>query len=378
VLNEVSSFYFDGYHRTTSEQRRSNSVSEQLIGGRMFFEKNDLRLGATYWTSEFSKPVGTDSSRQLYTFTGDKANMLSFDYDMNIKNAELYGEFSRSQSGSVAMLSALQFSFPRIAEIVFLYRNYPQDFSPVHSFGFGENNGNTQNETGFYTGLTIYPLKNLVLNAYFDQFRFPYRTYLNPVATQGNDFLINADWKINKNFSVNLKYKNRNKEETQTVQDEFGRDIKTIVNRNQMNIRTGFNYELTNKFFIKSRYDYVFVDYNLYGEKNKGSMFFTDIKFKFSKALSVSTRLIFFQTGSYDSRLYEYEDDIRGVMSNASLYGKGRRWYIMLKYKPFRTMEFYGKYAETYFDGAKFTGTGNDTITGDINNRLNLGMEITF
>jgi hypothetical protein len=272
----------------------------------------------------------------------------------------------------------LQLNFSKTAELIFLYRYYPEQFSPVHSFGFGENNGNTQNEQGFYTGLTLYPYKFLIINTYFDQFKFPYRTYFNPIATQGNDFLFNADWKFDRNILINFRYKNENKEETQTVTDEFGRDTKKIVNRNQMNFRIGFDYKLSDKINIRSRYDYVFVGYDLYGGNNKGSMFYTDFKFAPSHVFTVATRFIFFQTDDYDSRIYEYEDDIRGVMSNTSIYGKGSRWYIMFNYKPFRSLEFYGKYAETYLDGVKSIGTGNDLIQGDINNRLNLGMEIFF
>jgi hypothetical protein len=378
TLDEVSSFYFDGYHRTISEQNRKNSGRERLFGGRIYFNNNILRLGATYWNSKFSKPVKADSTKNLYSFAGDKADMISFDYDVNVKNLNLYGELARSQSGSIAGLSALQLNFSKTAELIFLYRYYPEQFSPVHSFGFGENNGNTQNEQGFYTGLTLYPYKFLIINTYFDQFKFPYRTYFNPIATQGNDFLFNADWKFDRNILINFRYKNENKEETQTVTDEFGRDTKKIVNRNQMNFRIGFDYKLSDKINIRSRYDYVFVGYDLYGGNNKGSMFYTDFKFAPSHVFTVATRFIFFQTDDYDSRIYEYEDDIRGVMSNTSIYGKGSRWYIMFNYKPFRSLEFYGKYAETYLDGVKSIGTGNDLIQGDINNRLNLGMEIFF
>ena len=378
TLDEVSSFYFDGYHRTISEQNRKNSGRERLFGGRIYFDNNILRLGAAYWTSGFSKPVETDSSKILYTFSGDRAEMLSLDYDVNLKNMNLYGELAHSQSGSFAGMSALQINISKMAELVFLYRYYPEDFSPVHSFGFGENNGNTQNESGFYSGLTLYPFKHLTINTYFDQFKFPYRTYFNPVATQGNDFLFNTDWRVNRNILINFRYKNQNKEETQTVTDEFGRDIKKVVNRNQMNFRFGFDYEISNKINIRSRYDYVFAGYNFYGGNNKGYMFYSDFRFAPSRVFTVATRFIFFQTEDYDSRIYEYEDDIRGVMSNTSLYGKGSRWYVMFKCKPFRSLEFYAKYAETYLDGVKSIGTGNDLIQGDINNRLNLGMEILF
>ncbi|MCX6163772.1 MAG: hypothetical protein NTU73_02735 [Ignavibacteriae bacterium] len=261
---------------------------------------------------------------------------------------------------------------------MFLYRNYPEDFSPVHSFGFGEKNGNTQNESGFYSGISLSPVKGLEINAYFDQFKFPYRSYSDPTAIVGNDFLTNIIWEANKNLVINFRYKNENKEESRTVQDEFGRDVNKIDNRNQMNFRIGFDYDISNRFRVRSRYDYVFVKYNFFGGNNKGSLFYTDLRFVPLTGLTFSTRFIFFDTEDYDSRIYEYEDDIRGVMSNIGLYGKGRRWYAMVKYKPYSFVEFYGKYAETYLDGAKSIGTGNDLIQGDINNKLNLGLEIYF
>jgi hypothetical protein len=378
TLNEVSSFYFDGYHRTESENDRKKSGKEQLFGGRAIFTKDNIRLGATYWTSKFSKPVGLDSTRQLYYFAGDKANMLSFDYDFIYRNMNLYGEFARSQSGAVAGIGAFQVSLSKLANLVFLYRYYPEDFSPVHSFGFGERNGNTQNESGLYSGISFVPMKGLEINAYFDQFKFPYRSYSDPTAISGNDFLSSVNWKVNSDLILNFRYKNENKEESKTVQDEFGRDVKKIDNRNQMNFRISFDYDISDKFRIRSRYDYVFVQYKLFGGNNKGYMFFTDLKFVPVKGITFSTRYIFFDTEDYDSRIYEYEDDIRGVMSNLGMYGKGRRWYAMIKYRPYGFMEISGKYAETYMDGVTSIGTGNDQMQSDINNKLNLGMEIFF
>lgn len=378
TLNEISSFYFDGYHRTISEQNRNNSAKELLLGSRAYYNKENIRLGVTYWTSKFSKPVGTDSARQLYSFSGDKANMLSLDYDFLYKNMNLYGEFARSQSGTVAGIGALRFSLSKIINLVFLYRNYPEDFSPVHSFGFGEKNGNTQNESGVYSGISLAPVKGLEINAYFDQFKFPYRSYSDPTAIVGNDFLTNIIWSVNKNLVLNFRYKNENKEESRTVPDEFGRDVKKIDNRNQMNFRVGFDYDISNVFRVRSRYDYIFVKYNYFGGNNKGILFYTDLRFVPHTGLTISTRFIFFDTEDYDSRIYEYEDDIRGVMSNVGLYGKGRRWYALIKYKPLAYLQFYCKYAETYLDGVKSIGTGNDLIQGDINNKLNLGLEVNF
>jgi Helix-hairpin-helix motif len=378
TFNEVSSIYFDGYHRTISEQNRKNSGMEQLIGGRAFADYGFLRLGATYWTSKFSKPVLPDSSKQLYNFAGDKANMLSVDYDVVYKNFNLFGEFARSQASNVAGVSALQIALTKGASAIFLYRNYPENFAPVHSFGFGENNGNTQNENGVYAGLSLKPLKGLSVDTYFDQFKFPYRTYFNPVSTSGNDFLLNSEYKFSKNFLVYMKYRNKNKEETRTITDEYDRSVKKIDNRNQMNIRLGFDYDLSSDMRVKSRYEYVMVNYDNYGGNNKGFLFYTDFRALLTKNISASTRFVVFQTDDYDSRVYEFEDDMKGVMSNVGLYGSGTRWYLVLRYKPYAFGELTLKYSATYMDGVKSISSGNDLIEGDLNNRFNIGLELNF
>lgn len=378
TFDEVSSIYFDGYHRTLSEKNRQNAGMERLLGGRVFADYGFLRLGATYWTSQFSKPVGADSSKQLFNFSGDKANMVSFDYDVVYKNFNLFGEFARSQSSSIAGVSALQISLIKGANAIFLYRNYPENFAPVHSFGFGENNGNTQNENGVYAGLSLKPLKGLSIDTYFDQFKFPYRTYSNPVSTSGNDFLLNSEYKISKGFLVYMKYRNKNKEEARSITDEFERSVKKIDNRNQMNFRLGFDFDISSDIRVKSRYEYVMVKYDNYGGNNKGFLFYSDLRASLTRNLTASTRFVVFQTDDYDSRVYEFEDDLKGVMSNVGLYGKGTRWYFVMRYKPYYFAELSVKYSATYLDGVKSIGSGNDLIEGDLNNRLNIGLEINF
>ena len=304
--------------------------------------------------------------------------MISVDYDIIYKNLNLFGEFARSQSSSIASLSALQVSLTKFADVIFLYRNYPEDFVPVHSFGFGENNGNTYNENGFYAGLSLKPFNDFSVETYFDQFKFPYRTYYNPVPTSGNDFLLNAEYKASKGFLIYMKYRNKNKEESRAVTDEYNREVQKIDNRSQTNVRVGFDYDISGVLRIRSRYEYVMVKYDSFGGNNKGFLFFTDLKAFVINNLSVSTRFIVFQTDDYDSRVYEFEEDLRGVMTNIGLYGNGTRWYILLKYKPFAFAELAAKYSATYYDGVKSIGTGNDMIQGDLNNRFNLGLEILF
>lgn len=378
VNDEATGFYYDGYHRTTSEIRRKNSLKEKLAGGRLSYDLNNLRLGATLWTGSFSRRLSADTSKQLYKFTGNRAGIAGFDYDLIVNNMNFAGEISRSQNNSIAHFNLLQFSFYKFGELILSYRNYPPDFIPVHSSGFGERGSETGNEQGFYAGITLKPLKGLTLSSYYDQYKFPYRTFFDPVSVSGNDFLFNCQWRAAKGLTLNIKYKNENKEELKNYEDENETSISRIDKRNQINVRAGFIYQISDGFRLRSRYEYVNVDYQGSGFNNKGMLFFSDVRLIPIEGFSFDMRVVFFDTDDYDSRLYEFENDIKGVMSNIALYGKGRRWYALLKYKPLPFVEISGKYAETYTDGARSTGSGNDEIIGDINNKLSAGIEIVF
>lgn len=378
LFDGVTSFKIDGLYRTPTERDRRNSVDETMIGGRVVYKKPGLRLGTTYWNSTFSKGIIPDSTRELYNFRGDKADMLGLDYDYVFENMNFYGEFARSQSGAIASINAVQLNFLQIADVVFSYRDYPEDFAPLHSYGFGERSGDARNERGFYAGITSRPIRGLRLAAYYDVFKFPYRSFFQPTAINGNEVLVNAEWRAGRGLELYLRYKNENKELSRSVLDEFGRDVRKIDNRNQSNIRIGFNYELSRSVRVRSRYEYVFVDYELFGGNNKGYLFFTDLRMIPVTGMSLETRFTFFETDAYDSRVYQFENDLRGLFTNVALFGKGTRWYFLAKYKPLDYLEIQGKYSVTYIDGATSIGSGNDRISGDINDRLNLGIEILF
>ncbi|HMQ68318.1 MAG TPA: helix-hairpin-helix domain-containing protein [Ignavibacteria bacterium] len=377
ITGDIQSFYSDGYHRTSTEIQRKNSAREKLTGGRVSYERGSYRFGITYWQSKFSKNIIRDSSLNLFKISGNKASMAGADYDIILKNMNLFGEFALSQTNSLASVNGIMFTFLNFANVIISYRNYPADFTPVHSFGFSER-GDTYNERGLYAGILFKPLKGLIINSYFDQYKFPYRTYFNPVPVNGNDFLTNAEWKISKELLLDIKYKNENKEETQKYYNPEGRESKLIANRNQMNIRTGFIFNIKNSLRFRSRFEYVCIEYRNFTGNNKGYLFYSDIRFLPVKKMTIDTRYIFFNTDSYDSRIYEFENDIQGVMSNVPLYGEGRRWYVVIKYRPFPFINLSAKYAETYFEGVKNIGSGNDRIEGNINNRFSFGLEAGF
>ncbi|MCC6865119.1 MAG: helix-hairpin-helix domain-containing protein [Ignavibacteria bacterium] len=378
VLNQLSSGYIDGYHRTESENNRKNSGKERLYGGRILYESKFLgttKLGLTYYDSKYDKPF---EYKGLYKFSGSSSNALGVDYDIVIKNMNIFGEWARSYTDIVGGVTGVKFLFFKLADLIFMVRNYPKNFIMLHSYGFGEQSGTSQNEFGIYSGIKFKIGKLAVINAYYDQYKFPYETFFNPVPTEGRDFMTFSEWNVTRNLKLFAKYKNETKEDVITITEPNGFETDKIYNRTQTNYRLQFDYNIFRTFRVRSRFEYVFVDYQGFRTSEKGLVFFSDFRVTPLKNLLIDGRFIVFQTDSYDSRLYEYENELNGVVSNQGLYGKGRRWYLMVKYKPFSYLELSAKYAETIIEGALSTGSGNDEIMGDLKNRFSLQLDIKF
>ncbi len=378
TLDQLSSFYEDGYHRTESEIFRNNSGKEKLLGGRFLYETKTFgstKIGLTYYKAEYSKPF---KYKSIFEFSGKNSNGLGVDYDIVFKNLNFFGEWARSYTDVVGGLAGLKILFLKQADLIFIVRNYPANFIMLHSYGFGEQSGVSQNEFGIYSGIKFRIGKLAVIDAYYDQFKFPYATFYNPVPTKGNDFLLFTEWNVARNFKLSTKYKNEIKEQTALSTNQFGLDEDKIFDRRQTNYRLQFDYDIFNTFRISSRFEYVFVDYDAMAISQKGTLFFSDIRIKPFRDLILDGRFIVFQTDSYDSRIYEFEDEINGVISNLGLYGKGRRWYLVLKYKPYNFLELSARYSETVTDGAKSTGSGRDEILGDLKSRFSMQLEIKF
>ncbi|MGQ9643414.1 MAG: hypothetical protein ACUVT3_06120 [Ignavibacterium sp.] len=89
-------------------------------------------------------------------------------------------------------------------------------------------------------------------------------------------------------------------------------------------------------------------------------------------------RIIFFETDSFNSAVYEFENDLTGVLTNLAMYGKGLRWYLMIRYKPFRFATLSLKYAETYKPNETSLSSGNNLIRNNLDNRISFQIDIAY
>ena len=369
LTNEITSTPLDGLHRTETEINKRKTGEETLIGGRIDFLKEDLfRIGILHYQSVFNHPFHPSS---VYDIEGDKFNYTSAAYDIFFSNINFFGETVYNGT-SVASINNLQFSLDRNLQFVSSIRSYPRNYVNLHGFSFGERSGAVQNEFGIYNGLK-WRLPFGILNLYYDQFKFPYAGFDNPLPADGNEFFAELTSKPFSKVETKVRYKKERKELEYKIKDE-----NSIAERNRENFRVEITYEISRSIRWKSRFEY-----NIFSVKDaklneNGFLFFQDLRFVPAQNLNIYGRIVFFKTNSFNSAIYEYENDLTGVLTNIAMYGEGIRLYFLLRYKVLSYLALSCKYSETYKPKEKTLGSGDSEIKGNLDNRINLQLDLSF
>ena len=364
--NGISNFYRSGYYRTESELNKKNNISEKVAGISSSLSIAEiLNIGILHYQVNYDNSFSRVNTNKL---NGNKFSFTSLSYNILINDMNLNGEIAYNGS-AYSTIANINLKLNSHIGLLASYRNYSPQYYNIFSNGFGEY-GNTQNEVGYYLGSKIKTPFGY-LNIYYDIFRSFSESFFADFPTSGSDFLINYEAKVNRSLQIGLKYKMEVKEKQ--VKQNLN---ELLIDEGKSNYRVELKYKL-NKFLSgKSRIE--LVNFTRADEIESGILSFQEVKLSIPKKFSISSRIVFFDTDSYNSRLYEFENDVRGVMSNFPLFGEGFRWYILLSYSPFENFYLSAKYSETYKPKEKTISSGNAQIVGNLDNRINLQIDYRF
>ncbi len=367
LSQEIKSIYKTGLHLTKRDLLNKNSAKEIVVGSRLEYEPyQNNKFGVTIYNSNLSHPLQKNNSYDIY---GNKFLFYSFDFDNRFGLINIFGEIA-NDSKETAFYSGLIISPTSKINFATSVRYYPANFNNLHSYAFGEQSGKTKNEIGIYSGIK-YNSNLGLFSIYFDKFKFPHSTFENPVPSIGDELYVSYRKKLMKELEIHLRFKNENKEVTERINNQ-----KIISERIRNSYRAEFDYILSKNLKLRTRLEmntYTIKKINLF---EKGFLAYEDIKYTPSKNLSLYGRIIFFETQSFNSTVYEFENDLTGVFSNVALYGEGIRYYFLVKYKLHKNFIISFKYAETYKPNEKFLSSGNNKIEGNIDNRIGLQLDV--
>ena len=361
--NLISNLYFSGYHRTEKELLKKDNIAVTNYGASIKLDLSDnFDFSLLYFTSIFDKSFYFKNKFSLY---GNNFSFISAAYNFYSDNISMSGEFSYNRT-SVALINNIYLSLNKSLSFVTSVRSYPRNYFNIYSQGFGESN-NTQNELGFYNGIKWKTVVG-IFNVYYDIFKHPVSSFLSVQPSNGNDFLFFYKYKFQNGIQTDFKFKTETKEK-----DYSGSSRIITTNEIKSSYRFELNYKLTKNFYGKNRFEYVRFDFANIHEN--GFLTFQDLKF-WGNYFSIIARIIFFKTDSYNSRIYEFENNHHGLLTNLPMYGNGFRWYFILNFRPIPQLKISARYSETYKPDVKSLGSGLGEIKGNLLNRFSLQVDL--
>jgi len=373
---DIVGFDRSGYHRTFLERTRANRISEKSYGGMLSFPLFFIdQIGASFVKTQYSPKVTILSSlkkrqRNFYKFYGSIIENFSLFYEENFHTLRLSGEISHLKSKTISHITTLNLNQP---DWHFLLKSWsvPPEFQSPYGRIPTASNPFPQSVQGFMIGTSGNPLRDLEITTFWFHKKDLWRSYFQPLPVAKKEFYIQSIYQATVKTSIIVRYhiSSTNFYSTETI----GK-----IKKKKQSIRIQVKRKFSTKLRFQTRFDKVILNYSSFSPSQRGINFYQDIYWQIFKSVRLQIRFSSFDTDDYDSRLYEYENDLPHVFSNYPLYGRGRKWYVMLTVKPTSKIKFWLKYRRIVFDSVENIGSGMTTIDGDMKQDVHLQVEFRY
>ena len=371
----VSSLQSSGYHRTLSELADRNQIRQLSYGGNLAYQNDQLHIGINAVHHQLSAALQKEPAPyNLYAANGRSYTNAGMDYSYTYRNVHLFGEIATNANREIAMVHGALASLDARADISMLYRHISRAYTSLYTNAFTESIIPV-NEDGLYAGITLRPVYGITVNAYADVFRFPWLRYRVDRPSDGSEYLVQLSWRPDKQTELYTRYLNQSKAINLS---NTNLPFHITNNRPRQTWRTHFSTKLTPAFSFRSRVELLWFDHQS-NQPESGFLTFAEAFYKpLSKPFSINLRLQYFETDSYDSRLYAFENDVLYSFSIPPSFGKGYRWYLNLNYDIGKKLSVWFRLAQTIMPDAATIGSGYDEINGNHRTEIKIQAAYSF
>ncbi len=371
----ISSLQTSGYHRTRSETD-DKAVQRQLaFGGNFSYQYKRLHVGINGIQYKFKFPlIKSTEPYNLYALSGKSFGNYSIDYSYTFKNLHLFGEVAFTSKFDKAFVNGLLISASSKIDLSLLYRNISKSYQSLYTYAFTENTYPT-NEKGFYTGISIRPNNAWRIDAYADFYKFPWLRYRVDAPSTGSDYLIQLNYKPNKQLEIYTRY---HAESKAINVNPLQLTTSPVIQQPKKNWRTQISYKINTAVTLRNRTEIIWFDKKGFAEE-QGFLTYFDFLYKpMLKSISGGIRLQYFETDGYNSRLYAYENDVLYSFSIPVFYDKGLRYYININYDFNKKITLWIKWAQSLYKNKTLIGSGLDEIRGGTKSEIKLQVQYNF
>ncbi|MDX2360406.1 MAG: hypothetical protein QNK23_06345 [Crocinitomicaceae bacterium] len=372
----VESINYNGLHRTNSEIAKRHTLNETMFGGNLQYKSRALQLGVAAVYQGYDQIFAKDTfAYNQFDFRGRSTIGISADYSWVFRNFNFFGEVSTStHSGGFANIHGVLFSLDRRASMSLAYRNYSRNYETFYNNGLAEGS-ETQNESGLYAGLKLNLTKSFTVNAYIDVFKFPWMKYQVDGPSKGHEFLVQPMYRPSRKLEIYGRFREQHKQRNSRITIGGITPLEAVIQRNY---RLNISYQVSESIKLKSRIEYVTIN-RASGGKEEGFILTQDLIFRpKSFPIDIALRYALFDTDSYDTRIYTYENNALYVFSSPSYYYQGSRAYVLVRWTFLKRFDLWARYGVSIFSNRESLGTGGEEIRGGTKTDLTLQLRIKF
>jgi len=371
---QLTTIGMSGLHRTATEINHKGSLGQLLYGTALSAGTTNFDLGISAYHTRYSHEFikGNPLYRQ-FTFTGTSLSNLSFFYNYTYKNLYIFGETAKSLPGGIAFLNGVMATLNPKVSVVILHREYAKDYHSFYTKSFGESS-TSSNEKGIYAGLHFSPNRKWSSAIYMDIFHFPGAKYRIDGASSGYDLMAQVIYAPNKKLKTGLKISTKKSEQNESS----ALPVNPLVSVRKNNGRLQSDWKINAKFNLENRIEVTRYHKGIIPE-SYGFMLYQDVGYSpLSSKFSGNMRLAFFNTPTYENRIYAYEDDVLYGAGSGLYNGKGLRTYCNINYRINHQIRLWLRYAIYWYPGEKTTGSGLDEINGNKKSEIKFQLRYQF
>ena len=365
----VSSLQTSGFHRTKSELADKGIQRQLAFGGNFSYQYKRLHLGVNAVQFKFKLPlIKSKEPYNMYALSGSSFGNYSLDYSYTFKNIHFFGEAAFTSKFDKASINGLIISASSRVDMSLLYRNISKSYQSLYTTAFTESSY-PNNEKGLYAGISIKPNNYWRIDAYTDFYKFPWLRFRVDAPSTGADYLIQINYKPNKQLEIYTRYHS----ESKAININFNQlTLSPVMQQPKKNWRTQVSYKINTAITLRSRTEIVWFDKKS-TLAEQGFLTYFDFVYKpLLKPYSGSLRVQYFETNGYNSRLYAYENDVLYSFSIPVFYDKGYRYYVNVNYDINKKISFWVKWAQTVYTDKSVIGSGLDEIKGNTRSEIKL------
>jgi hypothetical protein len=372
--NTVTSFYTSGLFRSQTELKKKDAVNETVAGGIANIRLGSTeRIGVSVVRARYDKDI---EMRPADGIRGKDIFALGVGANCVFDSFTIFGEVAGNSWEARSFVAGFICQVSRRLSLASHVRSYSGKYDNPFAYGFGEQNGIVSGERGRYVGLEYRPSSRTKISSYYDEFDLP--SSVNFTST-GSEYVLRFEQTLTKSLRAFVQYREKSKLQENFLTGEKQESKKIFETRDQRSVRVSMTFAINKWTELCQRIEFTGVQYSVSQNHDQGSLISVELNWSYpSPHLYGTSRLVFFDTKSYDSRLYEYEGDVRGGYSMPPLYGRGIRWYFVCGCRVLRQLELSLKYSETLIPDAATIGSGDSEIIGPLDNRVTFQVDVVL